>query len=322
MEKIFEILYNNEKKDKNTVVVVGDAILDKYIYGTLNNEDIPIFTPGKKFLYLGGAANVAHNVMKMENDYMFFSIIGDGDNSRNLLTIFNGKGLESNYIIKETSRDISLKTRIVSDKQVIVRIDEDVIEDSNLMANGYLFNRLKHLIKDTKVLIISNYYKGCISEDLYIKIKNLCIENNIKLLLDCSRKHDFSGVYLLKPNLVEFANITNKQFNNMKDIIETGINFKNVNNIQNLLVTMDKDGLIFIDSDDNYHHIKSISNQAIDACGAGDSLIAGIATCLARDIDLKTSIEFGNMAASVCCSNIGTYAVTLDDIKTLWNKIA
>lgn len=320
MEKIFEIL--NNKNEKNTIAIVGDSILDKYIYGNLNNKDIPVFTPEKKYFYIGGAANVAHNVMNMKNDYMFFSIIGDGDNSKSLLAVFNGKGLNNNYIIKENSRDICLKTRIVSDEKVIVRIDEDVTEDINLMANGYLFNRLKHLIKDTKVLIISNYYKGCISEDLYTKIRNLCNENNIKLLLDCSRKHDFSGVYLLKPNLVEFANITNKQFNDLNDIIDTGIIFKNENNIQNLLVTMDKDGLIYIDSNDNYHHMKSFNNQTIDTCGAGDSLIAGIATCLAKDIDLKTSIEFGNIAASVCCSKIGTYAVTLDDIKALWSKIA
>lgn len=318
MNKIFDKLKNQQ--NKKNIVVVGDSILDKYIYGELNEKKLPIFKPEKQYYYIGGAANVAHNIMKLGCNYMFFSIIGDGEKSKLFQRLINDKGLDSTYVIKDNYRDICLKTRLISNDHVIVRIDEDFVDEVSTKASDYLYNQLKYNIHNIHILILSNYYKGCIREDLFLKIKSLCMKNDVKLLLDCSKKHDFSSVFLLKPSLVEFENITGCHYKNINDVIYGGITFKKENNIQHLLISMDKDGLIYIDDNNRYYHMQSICKNVIDSCGAGDSLIAGIATCLANDIHIKDSVEFGNNVAAVCCSNMGTYAVSLEEVRNSWNN--
>lgn len=319
MNKIFDKLKNQQ--NKKNIVVVGDSILDKYIYGELNEKKLTIFKSAKQNYNIGGAANVAHNIMKMGCNYMFLSIIGDGEKSELFQRLINDKGFDSTYIIKDNYRDICLKTRLISNDNVIIRIDEDFVDEVSSTASDHLYNQLKYNIDNIHVLILSNYYKGCITEDLFLKIKNLCIKNNVKLLLDCSKKHDFSGVFLLKPSLAEFENITGCHYKNMNDIIYGGTTFKKDNNIQHLLISMDKDGLIYIDENNRYHHMQSLCRNVIDPCGAGDSLLAGIAVCLANHIDIKDSVEFGNNVAAVCCSNMGTYAVSFEEVINSWNNV-
>jgi len=303
------------------VSVIGDSILDEYIYGSLIQKDFPIFKPLNKHYLLGGAGNVVLNIKRMGSSVAFFSVLGDSEKSDIFKSLLVDKGIFNTFIITDKSRDICLKTRIVSDNKVLVRIDNDYTAKLSEQISNQLYNQLRYNIRETKVMIISNYYKGCITEELFIKIKKLCEVNDVKILLDCSKKHDFDGIYLLKPNLAELENMIGRKFDGLNDIIETAMKFKQYNHIHNMLLTMDKDGLILIDEDNNYVKMKSLCTNIVDTCGAGDTMISAIALCLANGVDLKSAVQFANYAAAVCCENMGTYAVSLNDIHNFWSRV-
>lgn len=321
MEKIIDRLKNIH--NESTVGIIGDSVLDKYIYGKTKETDNTVFIPEKKYYYLGGAANVANNVLSKVCNMIYISVYGYSDKAKIFNTLLKGKGLNNSIIINDNLKDISLKTRFVCNNKILMRVDEDCIKDINENISDKLYNQVKYNIKvnKLKILILSNYNKGCISEELHIRIKKLCKFYNVKLLVDSNQNYDYSDIFLFKPNLAEFEKITERKFSNRDELIKAGLNFKRDNNIQNLLITMDRKGLIFINQTNECIHMKSLCNKIIDSCGAGDSMIATIAACLAKDIDINSAIELSNYSAAVCCNTLGTYATTISDIESLWRKL-
>lgn len=309
-----------QPENNSSVVVLGDSILDKYIFGETRDRNFTLFIPHKKFYYLGGASNVANNIIKLGANSLYLSVFGESERAKTFHTLLNGKGLGNSIIIKDKEKEISLKTRLVSDNRVNVRIDEDNNTKINDQAAGQLYAQLRYCISvnPVPVIILSDSCLGSITNELYTSIKKLCELKKIKLFLDCSLKYDFSGIFLFKPNLSEFEKITGQDFISIADLVPAAVEFKTQNGIENLLITMDKGGLLFVDKENQWQHIKSLSSNPVDTCGAGDTMLAALAVCTLNGIPMKSAIEFANYAAAVCCSNMGTYAVALNEVQSFW----
>ncbi|MDF2803991.1 MAG: Bifunctional sugar kinase/adenylyltransferase [Anaerocolumna sp.] len=320
MERILEKL--NYTDSLGTIGVIGDSILDKYIYGILDNKESISFTPKKKYYYLGGAGNVAHNVLSNGCSPVYLSVYGKSDKTKAYTSLLEGKGLSNAIIIKDKVHDISLKTRYVVENKILLEMNEDCNADISEETAIKLYNQLNYSIKVNKIriLILYIYDKGCIAEDLFHKIMSLCKIYNVKLLLDCKHKYDFTDIYFLKLNISGFERLTGKKFNCKEDVIKIGIKFKKKNKVQNLLVTMEESGLILFNESNESLYLESKCDRIIDTCGAEDSMMATIAVCLAKGIDLENAVRVANYSAAVSCLKLGTYAVTLDDIKLQWKN--
>jgi len=317
MEKIFDQLTNNRAKG---IGVIGDSILDEYIYGQSVFNEIPIFISGKKHFYLGGAGNVAANVKRMTGSVRFITILSESNTCKTFNALLSDKDISKQHMVKDLSRDICHKKRLISNEKLIVRMDADYIAELQEQTARSLLAEVKYAVKDINTLILSNYYKGCISDASFDQINYICQNHDVKLIVDCSRMHDFSDVFLLKPNKHEFENIIGRTLENVDDIKKAGARFRKENRIMNLLITMDEDGLIFFDENGACHQMPSYCDFVSDPCGAGDSMIAAIAMCISSGVEIKTAVELSNYAAAVSCQNKGTYAVSLGDIKAIWEE--
>lgn len=317
MEKIINILKN--QRDKYNVIIIGDSILEKYIYGDITKTDLTIFNPQKKYYYLGGAANTAHNVYKLGGRALYFTALGEGDRAKVFHMLLKGKGLGNSIVVKDKYKEICLRTKLVSGTKLLFRIDEDDDCEISETAVNQLYNQLSYCVNVNKVktIILSDYHKGCITEELYKCIKKLCIYKEIKLIIESRNIRDFSGAFLLKYSRFVLEEVMGECFGGLEAIIKAAKDYKKSNNIQNLLITLGKEGLLLVDETDGYLHMNSQCDKVIDVSGTGNAIIASIAVCLANNIDLKSAVEFASHAAAASSRKPGIYPVGIDDISIM-----
>lgn len=310
-----------KEKPNTAIAIVGDSILDKYVFTSPRLSikappKYPILTIDTTHYALGAAGNVALNIKKMNTEVYYFSVLGEDLYSKIFTEQLIAHGICDLHTVIDSSRRMSIKTSFLCNRQLILRTDEDFKEDITPKLRMNLYYNLKKIIPRLKVLIISNYYKGCLTEDFISDIRKLCHEHHIKLFMDCNQHHNFQGVYLLKPNLSEFQAMTgHTKFRNLRDLIQTGIAFKINNGIKNLLITMDKSGAILFNENNTYIKIPAVQKKIVDSCGAGDTMLAILAVCCIHNIPLSQALPLASYASFICCNNLGTYAVSLDDIE-------
>ena len=171
-------------KNKSMVVVIGDIILDKYITGNCERlspeAPVPILKAQEEQYFLGGAANVASNITKLGKEIALVSIIGDDENSRKTLELCETYKIKQEWLIKKVNREIPLKTRLMSNNQQMLRYDNEKIQPLSKSDEQEMMNNLTKILDQfiVETLVISDYNKGTLSNNL------------IKQIVDISKKND------------------------------------------------------------------------------------------------------------------------------------
>ena len=312
---------------KKQILVIGDLILDEYISGEIKKisqeAPIPIVDINNEIenkFVLGGAANVAANIKSLGHDVKLLGILGNCFNSKKIKFLLKKKKIKYN-LLKLNNYHVSLKKRILSNQQQIVRLDTD---PQNFIYDQNKLNRIiNRELNKTKILIISDYNKGTINN--LSKIINLAKNKNIKVLLD-SKKNKlsaFKNTFLIKPNEKEFNEIFNL------DISKKNLNIKIFNLLKknrkkNLLLTLGKNGMKLF-SQNKFEEFKPNSKDVFDVTGAGDTVMATIAVCIANDNNLEESVKYSLKAAEIVISKVGTAEVSKNELfkkdQTKFNKI-
>lgn len=322
IDKSMKQIFNTVREDIGIVIgVVGDTILDEYLFGQMRESNVDIFKQHKQELYPGGAANVAMNVTGLGGECAFLSITGCCDKSKAIHDIMNAKGIDTRGIVSDKSIQTCCITRFISDEKLILRYDNKYENNNVRKTQERLYHKLRKKAKDFRVLVISDYKKGCITNDMFNDIKKMCISNNIRLLIDCKSRFDLQDVYLLKINRQEFCSILDKEKCTDYEIEKESLRFKRANKIEFLIITMDKEGLLFIDKENFSRRIPSFCNEIVDSCGAGDTMIAALAICVNHNIDIWESVLFANLAAGVSSRKKGTSTISIKDMETYWDKL-
>lgn len=313
--------YNIKEAKDNRIIILGDTILDMYMHVQKKQQNSKILVPQKKYYYLGGAANVYHNINTLGGNAVYLTSYGDSARTKRIDNLLRGKSSNDYYIIKEDSRDICHKTNLYLNDQLLYRIDEDFDQSTELNTADKLYNQLKYLIYNTKIVVISDYHKGCITESLYLRVKELCQQENVKFIVECKKKYNFSQVDVLKMNKAEFESILGIKHKGVEELCKNTKAFKEENNIRNLIITLNQGGLIFIDQNNQIYHEDAYCKKAVDTSGAGDTLLAGIAVGLVKDMNFNDIIHFASCAAAVSCSKIATYAVNLKEVQRVMENV-
>jgi len=278
------------------IVVVGDIILDRYIFGDvkrLNPESpVPLVDVTKQEYRLGGAANVANNIKSLGGEPYLVGVIGQDNDGKIIRNILKEKNIENDLVID--SKPTIVKTRVISGGNQLLRFDKEIINKVNDDTIELIYKTIE--LKIENILLISDYDKGVITENLADKLKQL----NCKILIDPKPGNEsiYPKAYLIKPN--------QKEFDEMK---------LDRNKYENILVTKGKKGMILYGAENNCIDISAIKEDVYDVCGAGDTVIATIATYLNKDYSLLDSVHAGNKAASIVVNKIGTSYVTKEELE-------
>jgi D-beta-D-heptose 7-phosphate kinase/D-beta-D-heptose 1-phosphate adenosyltransferase len=295
------------------ISVIGDVMIDKYIYGTSYRQSpecstAPVVVVTSKEEMIGGAGNTAINIYNLNAPVRLYCSVGYDGNVRNMLS-----GLSMRYTTSvNRSLDI-IKTRIYNNGYYIARLDAEKPVEHN---EGKLVDNL--FDDSPSLIVVSDYGKGTVSNPKAIieRAKKL----NIRVLVDTkSNLSDFKGAFLIKPNLKEFFEWAGIDMPEDTDTAINRLNYPLLKSaieqlkVDNLIITCGDKGCIHIDNQVSKMY-PALPIKAIDVTGAGDSFIAGLAVALYEGKGIKRSIEFANRVASISVTKKGTQHVARNEI--------
>ena len=294
------------------ILVVGDLMLDKHIHGNVSRispeAPVPVLKAEKETFNPGGAANVASNLVTLGAKVYLSGVVGDDDAQKILFNEFRKLNIDTSCIIK-TSKPTIQKVRGIS-KQHIFRIDYEDSSKINENEENQLINLIKEKISDVDAVILSDYAKGTLTENLVKNIISLAKENNKLVTADCKpiNIEFYKNVSLLKPNKKEAIEMTLKD-----NVEEAGRKLLEMTQ-SNILITRGGEGMsLFFDNE--IVNIPSKAKQVYDVSGAGDTVLATLTLALVAGASLKDASELANKAAAIVIEKPGVVPIHLEDLK-------
>jgi len=312
------MIHNLEKLIKNfsktKILVIGDLALDKYTIGESNRispeAPVPIIAITSERYVPGCAANTAHNMSSFKAKVYVVGIIGKDTEGDKLMSLMRDYDIECSGISQMDDVKTIMKERIISKSsgqpQQIARMDyEEPIREQR----DRIYDTIAEYVKKVDLIIVSDYNKGLIDKKIATYLIDVAGKNNVRIIVDTKPEHAilFEGVYLMKPNLTEakkMSGIENINDSNIRDVGEIlRAKYKT-----NIIITRGSKGMALFE-EGKYTLIPSQALEVSDVSGAGDTVIASIAMCLASGADLETSARIANCAAEIVVEKFGT-AVT------------
>ena len=305
---------------KKNILVVGDIMLDKYSHGNVSrvSPEAPVpIVDIKKIIYKpGGASNVAQNLSALGSNVTLLGITGDDNELKELIKVLRHTDIKFDPV-KDLSIRTTLKSRIIGNDQQLMRLDHEDRNKSNM--HGELLKRVIKYAKNSDLIILSDYDKGSV-KFIAADIISFANKNNIKVIID-PKGTDYSmyeNAYMVKPNELEFSVIMGK-IKNKKDMLSKGKKLKKDLQLDTLLLTLGKSGMVLF-SKDSVLTFPTSQKDVYDVTGAGDTVISVLAASLASNKTLKKSCELANIAAGLSIQKLGTVSVSKSDINNAIKK--
>lgn len=307
-------------------------MLDRYMIGNVQRispeAPVPVVELKKEEDRLGGAANVALNIISLGAEVVLASVVGNDAYGQRILDLCAENQIESNTILKINSRPTTVKTRILGNKQQLLRVDYELNDYLNEAdEKKFLDYVLPSITNEFDAVIFEDYNKGLLTERIIQELISRCKQNNIPTAVDPKLKNFFSykGVTLFKPNLKELKEGTGVSFNfpSEKLLFEHAVSLLN-EKIQNsyTFVTLSEYGVAISNHSSTDYidaHVRNIS----DVSGAGDTVIAVATLCLCSGCSMKEIAQISNLAGGLVCEKSGVVSVNLaelvDEVEKLFN---
>lgn len=306
------------------VLVIGDIMLDRYWYGAATRispeAPVPVVAMhhGKIHHSLGGAANVAANIVSLGGHVTLLGIVGDDEPAQRLEKMLAEQNIQYHFEKISTQPTIT-KLRIVSHQQQLMRLDfEEFYNEDALHA---LLPTFKEQLNHVDIVILSDYGKGTLRHpELLIKAAR---EKNIPVLVD-PKRIDFSayqGATLITPNQKEFEAVVGV-CKTEDEMVKKGLDLIEKHELGALLVTRGEHGMLLLQRDHPPFTLKAHAREVFDVTGAGDTVVATLATALAIKLPLTEAMTLANVAASIVIGKLGTATVTPHELELTLPKIA
>jgi len=307
------------KQSKPNILVVGDLMIDHYLWGSCERispeAPVQVVDIAKETTVLGGAGNVINNLNALGATVSVSSVIGDDSNGVELIEMLQTIGVNTENIIIQTSRKTSKKSRVIAVSQQILRYDKESKEDIAKESVENILSSLEKRIASYDMVILSDYGKGILTEELCQGIIELAKMAKVKVLVD-PKGSDFTkykGAYLLTPNKKEAILATNIDIKDDDSLKKALLQLKNDCDLGISLITLSEDGIATFDT--KLEKFPTVAKEVFDVTGAGDTVIASIAFGLSSGLTLQETAGFSNLAAGVVVGKIGSATVTLDEIE-------
>lgn len=299
------------------VLVVGDVMIDAYLWGKSSRlspeAPVPIVNRLKAEQRLGGAANVALNVQSLGAMPLLCSVVGDDMEGAALVRLLREQGLTEEGIVLSPERPTTVKQRIISGGQQLLRIDSEVETDLTEFERRALVQRYTNLLHNAEVVIFEDYDKGVLSEEVIQELLQLAKEKGVPTVVDPKKKNflSYTGCTLFKPNLKELKEGLKVDFSDAnQEGFEAAVNqLQECLRVQNVLVTLSERGVFCQSSagEKTYldAHVRSIS----DVSGAGDTVVSIAALSLAVGLPLPALAELANLGGGLVCEHVGVVPI-------------
>lgn len=313
-----EILLINLKDKQPHILVIGDLMIDHYLWGSCERispeAPVQVVTIEKETSILGGAGNVVHNLSALGANIDVMSVVGDDKNAQELRTLLQALSLKNTYLYTQTGRHTSKKSRIIASQQQVVRYDKESTEDIPPDIQEKMLDTLAHTINTYDSILLSDYGKGVLTTTFTENIIALANKADVKVLVD-PKGTDYSkyrGAYLLTPNKKEAMVASGISINDTKSLQQAISMLHKTCQLCVSLITLSEDGIAIYD--DTLRVFPTVAREVYDVTGAGDTVLASLGFSLSVGYDIDNAVKFANLAAGVVVGKIGSATATLNEI--------
>ncbi|MCE5299576.1 MAG: D-glycero-beta-D-manno-heptose-7-phosphate kinase [Spirochaetia bacterium] len=307
-------MINAVKKFKNKkVLVVGDMMIDEYIWGKVSRispeAPIPVVDVQKEESKPGGAANVILNLVSLGAKVYAAGVIGRDLNAHKLLTKLEKMEVNITAVIPDNARPTTIKTRVIAHNQQVVRIDKEHRHNISPAVEKRILKKLAPVIKSVNAVIFSDYDKGLLTEGLVRGIMKLAGDKIITVDPKPTNIDIFRDITMISPNKKEAAEASGIKIENESDVLEASKILQGITNAKAILITRGEEGMSLW-HEGIMESIPTVAREVYDVTGAGDTVIAVATLALAAGAGLKEACALSNIAAGEVVAEVGVVTLT------------
>ena len=321
-----------EKISRERVLIVGDVMIDSYMWGTVTRispeAPVPVVSVTKREKRLGGAANVALNIEAMGATPIICSVLGNDDSSKDFQQIMYQNNMDRRGIVVSDNRMTTMKSRVIGNNMHIVRVDEESTHPLSTMEEDLLLERIGRIVKAMPIdaIIFQDYDKGNITPRIIKEVTDMAHRKKILTTVDPKHRNfaSFKNVGLFKPNLKELREGLNIELddsnddNLMRGLQEASLQLSKRQNIDIVLITLSSKGMYACDFRGSEPHsmlIPACVHDVSDVSGAGDTVISVITLALAAGMELEDAVRCANAAGGIVCEQVGVVPIDVERLK-------
>ncbi len=302
-----------------TVLVVGDVMVDHYLFGTVRRispeAPVPVVDVASESTRPGGAANVLNNILTLGGRGLLCGVIGSDDAGRWLTQTLQLSGGGCNGVIVDSGRPTTRKSRVVAHQQQVVRFDHEKREHLSAAVERHLVDAVAAAAKTADVIVVSDYAKGVITPKVMNAVRAGAKWRgtaSIPIIVDpkVSRLARYKGATLITPNHLEAAAASGIDIVDEKTLERAGVLLLRKAACHGILITRGERGMSLFETGRRTVHIPTEAKEVYDVTGAGDTVIATLALAAAAGAGWADAARLANRAAGLAVGMVGTAAIT------------
>ena len=308
------------------VIVVGDIIMDEYIWGDVSRispeAPVPVVEIKEETKMLGGAANVLSNIASLGGNPILCGVIGGDQTGQEIVEWVKRQGLRTDGIITESRRPTSVKTRVVAHNQQVVRFDRESRKKLGVESVEKILDFIQQMQDSYDAIVVADYGKGVISAELMEGLRGLVLQSRAILAVDpkIGNFQSYRNVDVITPNHHEAGAFCRMEIVDRESLVRAGKQMLSELNCRYVLITQGKDGMSLFENSGEISHIPTVARKVYDVTGAGDTVISTFCLGLASGLDPKSAALISNFAAGIVVGEVGTSTVKAEELKKVVNN--
>ena len=303
------------------LLVLGDLMLDHYLWGRCERispeAPVPVVEVQKETSSLGGAGNVAANLVALGAEPVLVGLVGEDPRAQQLFDAFAARGVDTRAIVRDATRPTTMKTRIIAHSQQIVRADWESRADVAGDALDRLLEKLEKELPRCHALVVSDYGKGVITRAVLERALALARAKKLPVAVDPKETHidAYRGVSILTPNQHEAGFVMGQRVTDEASLMSVGWGLQKRLDAECALITRGADGMSLFERSGRYTHLPTVAREVYDVTGAGDTVVSVVALALAAGADYPEACYLANHAAGVVIRELGTATCSPAELK-------
>ncbi len=316
-----ELIRFVDRFSSSRIMVIGDMILDEYIWGDVSRispeAPIPVVNVTSETKRLGGATNVLNNINSLGGKCIICGVVGNDEYGSYLINRISELGISTEDIIVDNTRHTSIKTRIVARNQQVVRYDRETKMPVDHAIMRRLLKTLEMHLNDIDAIIISDYGKGVVSSHMIKAVEEIISGSDIIVAVDPKPENFkyYREVDILTPNHHEAGTFCGFTIKDDESLVRAGEYILDKLKCRSVLITQGKDGMTLFEAGAEPCHIPTVAQKVFDVSGAGDTVISTLSLGIASGMNRESAALVSNFASGIVVGEVGTSTVTATQLK-------
>jgi D-beta-D-heptose 7-phosphate kinase/D-beta-D-heptose 1-phosphate adenosyltransferase len=308
------------------VLIVGDVMLDRYVTGDVTRispeAPIPVLAAKSAEEKLGGAGNVARNLAVMGAEVELVALVGEDSWGRSLRRLLESEGISTSGLVSDPERPTSLKSRMVSGVQQMLRVDWEDVRDLEPETAAQVLERARGLLEGAGALVLSDYGKGVLTTEVLAGLIAAARSLGVPVLVD-PKGSDYSkyrGATLITPNRKEAEQALGRKLSDLREVSTGAQDLIELAELDLAIITLGSEGIFYRTRAGVEGHEPTQARAVFDVTGAGDTVVAHLALYIAAGYELGAAVALANQAAGVVVGRLGTNAVDREELRACLRK--